>query len=116
MSLKDKIKESQDIQTELITVEEWGVQIQVKTMSAKARAKLFSTATDKQGNVIHEKFQAAMVITCCFDPETGEKLFSEADTEWLMEKSAGPIEQIASVAMRLSGLTKEVAKALEKNS
>jgi hypothetical protein len=117
MGLKDKIKAAQDIQKELVTILDWdNVQIEVRTISARQRSKLFSTATDKQGNILHDKFHAAMLVASCYDPETTEKLFDDGDVSWLMDKAAGPLEVLVNVAMRLSGLNKEVMKEQEKNS
>lgn len=117
MSLKDKIKSAQDIQKQLVVVDEWnGIAIEVRTMTALQRTQILKECTDKDGDIIHTRFQASLLIACCFDPETGEVLFTNEDSDWLMSKSAGPIEKLASAALAVSGLNKEAVKKAEKNS
>lgn len=117
MALKDKIKSAHDIRKEIVVLDEWdGAEIEVRTMTASQRTKLLKECTDRDGNIVHDKFQAGLMIACCFDPETGEALFNEDDSDWLMEKSAGPIEKITATALSVSGLNKEAIKKAEKNS
>ena len=114
--LKDKIKAVQDVKSEKVTIPEWDVTVELRTMKAIDRAKLLKDCVDKQGNVIGEKFQAGLIIASCFDPETGERVFDNGDFDLLMDKAAGPIEELASTAMRISGLNRDTMTAIEKNS
>jgi hypothetical protein len=66
--------------------------------------------------VIGEKFQAGLIVASCFDPDTGEQIFTDGDYEMIMDKSAGVIEHLASRAMDLSGLNREAVTVAEKNS
>ena len=116
MNLKEKIKNAQDILTEVVHVPQWDADVEVRTMSALRRAQLLTLCADDSGQMIMDRFHAGVLVACCFDPESGEKLFTDADTEWLMEKSSGAIDLLATKAMELSGLTPEVVKAIEKNS
>lgn len=115
-ALKEKIQAAQDVKSERIEVPEWGVALEIRTMKAIDRARLLRTCMDDKGSVIGEKFQAGLIIASCFDPETGEKVFSEDDYDLLMEKSAGAIEHLAGLAMNISGLNRESLSAAEKNS
>ncbi len=56
------------------------------------------------------------IVACAFDPDSGKQLFSEADMEWLKEKSGKVIERLWVVAQRLVGLTEVEAEALGKGS
>ena len=115
--LYDKIRNVDDIKKLDIDIPEWGVIVGVHSMSGLDRAMLLNKCIDnKTGSVIQEKFQAGVLIACCRDPETGERLFSDGDAEWLMQKSSGAIEKLASAAMSASGLTGEALKEAEKNS
>ena len=117
VSIKDRIKSAGDVQKEIVDLPEWDdVAIEVRTMTARQRAKMFSSCVDKKGDIINDKFQAAVLIACCYDPETEAPIFVAADESWLMDKSAGPIEKLANVAMRLSGLSKDITNDIEKNS
>jgi hypothetical protein len=114
MSLRDSILAADDIKKERITPAGWP-QVEVRGLSLGARSKIVkSSTTGKEVDVA--KFYPALVIACTFDPETGSRVFGEADRDALNEKSVGPIEEVAKVAMRLSGLSAEEQVVLEKNS
>jgi len=115
MNIKETIKAAKDIHDKHVEMPEWGVTIEVRTMTARERANLFTSCMDKKGNVIHDKFQAGVIIACCFDPESGEKLFAPADESLIMEKSAGAVERLANAAMEISGLSPDAMKEAEKN-
>lgn len=115
MSLKEKIKAAQDIKKEVVKVPVWDVEVEVRTMSGKQRSELLSTCMDENGKLQQDVFQVGTIIASCYDPETGNKLFTADDADWLMDKASGPIELLAGKAMRLSGLTRDSAEQAEKN-
>ena len=45
----------------------------------------------------------------CFDPDTGELAFADGDDEWLFEKNARVVNDLANACMAASGLTEEAA-------
>ena len=114
-SIRDKIKAAEDILHEDIYVSQWDVTIQVKTMSGLERARLLSDCLSPEGEVIQNKFQMGLLVSCCTDPDTGEPVFKE-DDDWVLGKSSGAIERLVSAAMRVSGLTKAALEEAEKNS
>jgi hypothetical protein len=114
-SIREKIKAAEDILFEDIPISQWDVTVRVQTMSGLERAKLLSTCLSPDGEVIQSKFQIGLLVSCCKDPDTGEPIFQE-DDEWLLEKSSGAIERLASAAMRVSGLTRAALEEAEKNS
>ena len=113
MSLREKILECKDIQSELLEVPQWGVTVEVRGMTGRQRAILLQNTMDKKGNMILQKLYPSLVIATSFDPETGEKIFMDGDFDAVSEKSGGALETIAQVAMKLSGLNPE---EVEKNS
>jgi hypothetical protein len=114
--LKDTIQAAQDIKSESVSIPEWGITLEVRTMRAIDRAKLFRDCIDKQGSVISGKFQAGLIIATCFDPDTGEKIFSDDDYDLVMDKSANIIERLSSIAHKISGFGNETVSSIEKNS
>jgi hypothetical protein len=104
MSLRDKICNAQDIEKELVAVPQWDATIEVRSMSAKARARLLKFAVQADGKMDFEKLYPAILIACCYDPESGDPVFTDGDEAMLNSKSAGPVETIAQVGMRMSGL------------
>jgi hypothetical protein len=115
-SLSDQIFAVDDIESELLEVKVWGVTVLVKSMTAKDRARMIGNSTTVTGQFNLEQVLPDLVIHCTYDPETGERVFLESDREALMAKSASAIEEIASVALRLSGMGDDSADEAGKDS
>jgi hypothetical protein len=116
-SLSQAIFAVNDITSETVEVPQWGVTVLVKSMTALDRAKMIGNAVESAGGQLNlQEVLPDMVILCTFDPETGERVFLDSDRDALMAKSAGAIETIATVAMRLSGLTETAVDELGKDS
>ena len=103
MALKDRIFASKDLDTELVDVPEWGVKVEVRSMSAGDRSRSMRSWVD-DGEVNLERFYPAIIAASVFDPETGEHVFDEADAERLNDRSSKVIERLARIATRLSGM------------
>ena len=115
MSIRDQIINADDIEYEIIEVPVWGVSIEVRSMTGRARTRLIKTATDNDGQLDMETLYPDMVILCAFDPETGEQIFTQDDRDLLLSKSAGPLELIALAAMRISGMTPDAIEVAGKD-
>lgn len=107
MSLRDQILASDDIPTELVEVPEWGVIVEVRGMNGADRARIIEEAAATSGGMGVGSMYAETVITSCYDPETGERVFAPSDLPALMTKSASAIDRLATVGMRLSGMAPE---------
>ena len=105
LNLRDKILNANDEQTELVTVEQWGVKLLVKSITGKDRAGLMNRCLNQKTGVMDmEKLYALLVIHTTYDPETGDRVFTEADMEALNGKNGAAMEKIAKVASKLSGM------------
>ena len=114
--LRDKIKNCVDTKSEVMHIAEWDCDIEVKTMSAKQRADIIQTVMNEEGKISDNmKFQSLMITASCYDPETHELIFSDEDTDWLMEKNSSVIERIAAKIMKFSGFSKDAIEEAEKN-
>lgn len=117
MSIRDKILNAKDIKSEVITIDEWDVKIEIRTLTGLERSKLMNNALNiETGTVDFTKIYPELAIAASFDPESGEKIFSEGDRDIINGKSGAALEKIAQVAMRLSGMDKGAVKEAEKNS
>lgn len=105
MSLRDRILAADDIGRRTVEVPEWDAEVEVRTMTAAARSAMLKRCTDQAGNLDTEKLYVLLVISSTFDPETGDKLFTESDTGPLGEKSAAAVETVARAVMEMSGMT-----------
>lgn len=112
MSLREQILASSDIQTKLVDIPLWGVTVEVRGMTAAARASLLQRAALEGGAIDLTSLYPTLVIGCTFDPETGERVFSESDFAAVGEKSGAAVELIAAEAMRLSGISEDVRDEL----
>lgn len=108
--IRDKVRDAQDITSELIDVAQWDVKVEVRSMNGLARSKILKEAAQADGRMDFEKLYPAIIIACCYDPEEGVPIFEIGDEAMINSKSAGPVEKLAQAGMRLSGLT---AEALE---
>src|SRR5688572_30605853 len=117
MSLRDKILNINDIKRERLTVEEWGVELEVRSMIGTQRARLLNAITEKpngngegNGKIDGSKMQAMVIIETVYDPETGNKVFEEADRDAIMGKNASALDKVGKVALRLSGMAGDEEK------
>jgi hypothetical protein len=112
-SIEDRVRASQDITNRVVAVPEWAddsgdLKIEVRSMTGRERAEILRRAIDPEtGEVNYERLYPAIIVATCFDPETGERAFSDAALSWLNEKNSKPLEQLATVGMQLSGISKD---------
>lgn len=108
MSLRDQIADAQDLYAETVEVPEWNVTIEMRTPTLSERSTMVRRFVKDDGSAaidnLAEMFPALLIATC-FDPETGEALFTEADADLLRSKNGAVVERLAQVALRLAGLT-----------
>lgn len=51
------------------------------------------------------------IVECCFDPETGDRLFLDADIVWLEAQDAEAIARLGEACMRLSGADEKAVES-----
>jgi hypothetical protein len=115
-NLSEIIFAKSDIAEELIHVDAWGVDILVKAMTARDRARMVEQAGGGEVNMNLEQILPDLVILCSYDPESGERIFMPSDRDALLAKSADPIEKIALKAMALSGMSDTAVDEAGKDS
>jgi hypothetical protein len=111
VSLRDRILQADDIKKHTLAVEAWGVELEIRTMTAVERSRLVGTCTKPDGSVDMEKMYPLLLVAAVYDPDTGGKVFTTADVDALQEKSAAAIELVAQKVMEVSGMT---AKAVDQ--
>ena len=57
-----------------------------------------------------------VISQSCYDPKTGELAFEEGDQEWLFDKNARVVNDLANECMASSGLTEEAQREAGKDS
>ena len=118
MSVRDKILAIQDdTPSEIVEVPEWGVSVLVRGFSLGAKDDFMASVLDPETRKPNLKaFNAGVFVGTAYDPESGAKLFTEADIPVLKQKSAAAIQRIVDAGTRLSGLTDEAVEAAAKKS
>jgi hypothetical protein len=119
MSLRDEILAIQnDTPSEVVEVPEWGgIKVLVKGFTLGAKDDFLASILDKRTQEPDLRaFNVGLLVGCSYDPETGERLFSEIDVPVLKQKSAAAIDRLIQVGQRLSGLTEEAVDVAAKKS
>lgn len=116
MSLRDQILNLQDIPFEIVAIKEWDTSIKVQGMTGAERTRILDLAMNDGGTMNLQTVYPEIVISTCFDPKTGEQIFTPEDRAALLSKSAIALDRLATVGMRLSGFTQETADDMGKDS
>jgi hypothetical protein len=116
VSLRDRIIAVDDLQREIVKIEQWGLDVEIRGMSGAARAAIVQDAADNNGNINFAKMMPEVVIGCVFDPLTGEQVFGSEDKESIMSKNGAALEKINTIAMRLSGFGVDAIDVAGKDS
>jgi len=108
---------AKDINGELMDIKEWGVKVEIRTMTARERATMLENAVDPvSGKTSISNMYPEIAIACVYDPETKEPVFTHADKDALLDKSGAVLENIAQRAMQISGMTTDESASLGKGS
>lgn len=93
-----------------------GQSVEVRVMSVKERRDVFQAANNDDGNQDAAQFEAAVVIACTFDHDSGQRVFQMTDQEALAELPSDVLDQLAEPALRINGLLIGGVEAALKNS
>lgn len=121
-SLRDKILAAEDLEHEDVEIPEWGgVTVRVHGLTGRDRDAYEATgfALRKGGTDVElrlQDYRARMLVKCCSDPETGERLFTDKDIAALSGKSSVALGRLFDVACRLSGMASQSLVAARGNS
>ena len=124
LTLREEILNAQDMRQESVDVSEWGWakssggKVIAKCLTGLERATLAQMSTfNIGGEIVSQQTAVDTVILATYDPNNpDEKLFNETDRDALLEThNSAPFEKIATVINRLSGISLESRKKIEKN-
>lgn len=112
------VRKIRDLKTEDVDVPQWGGFVTIKALTSAERDDFESSLRIKKNgknDVSTANMRAKLVVMCAVD-EYGHRIWSDTDAGWLGEKSSAVLSKLYDVATRLSGISEEDAKELEKNS
>jgi hypothetical protein len=109
MSIADKIL-AVPLKTATVDVPEWGVEVGIREITAAERVKFGEDAKKTPALAV-----VRLVIATLTDPQTGAKVFEAAHQDALLQKSGAVMDRVVTEILRLSAMTDDSAKDLEKN-
>lgn len=112
--LRKAILEAEDIESEVVHVSQWDVDVEIRGMTGSERGRFMKAVSlaNGGGEPDFEKFYAQLIIATAYEPG-GEKLFEPADRDALNQKSGAALNTLAEVSMRLSGLAGDAVEAAQ---
>ena len=136
-NLREEIRGMEDLTKELVTIPMWNdMKIEMRSMRGMDRVVIFTKtggkkkktdkdpfmekppkdAVDVEADWDPEEVFPLLVVRSAYDPETGDRVFEDADVDWLVEKSADAFEILINSALKVNGMTKDAVKEAEGNS
>jgi hypothetical protein len=102
---------------ELIEVPEWGVKVLCKALDAEGRimvdTQAYNTETKRTN---YSKVPHVIVMYGCYNPKTGNRVFSEGHENVLKEpRHGGAVYRLAATILRLSGMVSNDVENAKKN-
>jgi hypothetical protein len=116
---KKQILECSDIETEVVSVPEWGGEVMVYGLTSGEKDDFEESMVfkDDQGNrKISLKDASARLCAMCIKDENGNRIFDDSDVVALAKKSGKAIKRVYEAAERLSGLGTGEVEEIVKNS
>lgn len=115
---RDAILAADDITYEVVDCPEWGGKVRVRSLDGRQRADWQQASIQGTGRTATVNFRQTTVklVALAVVDADGKPIFSNSDIAKLATKNSAPLERIAEVAMRLSGIGDDEVDALEKNS
>ena len=120
--LSEKIRVVEDSSTEEYEIPEWDVTVEIRSITARSRARFVAEIANPDGttNVNDpdriEGMWWHVISQTCYDPESGELVFEEGDQEWLFERNARIVNDLANACMAASGLSETAVDEAGKGS
>ncbi len=127
--LRAQIFAANDVPTELVTIPEWGVTVEVRGMTQAAKEQFIeqfgeSAAKAKQvadaGGKVDAKeansFSMFLLTTFVFNPNTDDLVFNAGDIPEIRKKASKVIDLLVETAMRLSGIGQKAVDEAGKSS
>lgn len=118
-SMRDRIAARRPYTSELKHVASWDETIEVRSISLGVRNDMMERVMDPETGQANVKLLIPeLLIQTAYDPATGERVFAEDDIAFLNGQDSGAADELAAVAMRLSGMVegdkdKEAGKSSE---
>ena len=114
---KGQLLERRELPVEEVEVPEWQGSVRVRGLTG-GEADAFMTSLlkrDGRSQFMDREHYCARLVARCLVDANGERLLTDAEAYVLSEQSAIPIQRLAAVAERLSGLQVGQVESAAKN-
>ena len=115
-SIREAIQAADDGTAELHEIPEWDVVVEIRSMTARSRAQFVAEMASEDGTIAGGNDPDRIIgmwwhviSQTCFDPDLGERAFEDDDQQWLFDKNARVVNDLANACMAASGLTEDAA-------
>ena len=115
---REQIVKCDDLEKEVVTIDVWGGDVILRTMTGAERDAYEDSLFETKGNnrkVNYNNMRAKLVARCLID-ETGNRMFNDKEIAALGEKNSKALDKLYTVAARLNGIGPAEEEALVKNS
>lgn len=113
-SVRDRILNRRPYKSEPVTLED-DVVVEIRSMTLGERQDMFEEITDDKGVFHSQQISPQMALRCAYDPETGERVFTDDDIDNVRNVDAGYLQPIIDKANELSGNSKKGAEAARED-
>jgi hypothetical protein len=105
-SLRDRIAARRPFSVKKIYVESWDEWVEVRSISLGVRNEMMERVMDPETKEANVKLLIPeLLIQTAYDPETGERIFADDDIAFVNGQDSGAADEVAKIAMELSGMT-----------
>ena len=104
MSIRDTIIKADDLGSEIVSVPEWDVKIEVRAKTVTEQYDLIERCRKPDGEINGELLAVETVMVTSYDPDTGEKVFDPADRDMLRSKNSSAFQVLLAAANKAAGL------------
>lgn len=116
-SIRDKIVARTVQATTVVRIDEWDVDIQIRSLTLGERNGMLQSIKDAgDGEANLSIMYPEIIARTCYDPETGEKVFGPDDGAFINNLPADLMDKLATPAMELSGMTDKAVDKAGKGS
>lgn len=106
----DMIREAQDVTEKNITVSEWGGDVVVRSITKRQMKDIKNNAKGSDGEMDDDEVEKQIFLAGLCSPAV-----SEADYEWMQDKSASAMTKVLGGILGQSNMTKDSEKDAEKS-
>jgi hypothetical protein len=118
LSLRDRIKAAPQVAKEVVRINEWDIDIEVRGITLGQRSRIMRDGYTKgeDPTPVYEVFYPLLLAFACYNPVDGTAIWTETpeDAAFINALNPAPVDTLARVAMKLSGLSSK--EGAEKNA